>query len=85
MMRDGIVETNSPCEHSSGLDVALGQVDAGHAAAVLDRQRPRGASNPATDVEDPRPRAKTGKSCEFACGGASANVEVLERREVVRG
>ena len=37
LKRDGLVQPDTLSEHSSGLDIALGQVDAGHMAAVLDR------------------------------------------------
>ena len=51
--------------------------------AVLDRQRARRSANAAANVEHPISLPKTGELCEVACGGAAANVEVLERGEVV--
>ena len=82
MQRDGLAQPNTLVEHPASLHIALRDVDAGHMTAVLDRQRARGSANAAANVEHPISLPKTGELCEVACGGTSANVEVLERGEV---
>ncbi len=76
-------QTDALVQHPSGMDAACCNVEPDHLAAVLEGQRTGRAADAAADVERPLSRTEMGELREVAGSGASPNVHIIERREVI--
>ena len=65
-------------QHIRHFDIVRRQVDAAYLAVELRRQVPRGAADPATDVDHLFARFRRGKCCLFPSRREAARVKLVE-------